>query len=53
MGLGFTVSNKSVVAEALNMTPLGGGDHAQTQRWRELDLPLADFMLGARRVLLR
>ena len=53
MGLGLPTSNKSLVAESLNMTPLGGAEHAHTRRWRELDLPIADFMLGARRVLLR
>lgn len=53
MGLGTATKLVSVVAESRNVSPLGGAGHGRAGRWRELELPLADFMLRARRVLRR
>lgn len=53
LGLGAPVIRQSLVAETRNMSPLGGADHGRAERWSELELPLVDFMLGARQVLRR
>ena len=53
MGLGAPTKRDSLVAESRNMSPLGGADHARTERWSELELPLPDFIMGARHVLRR
>lgn len=53
MGLGSPTKRDSLLAESRNMSPLGGADHARTERWSELELPLSDFMMGARHVLRR
>ena len=53
MGLGSSAKLDSVVAESRNMSSLGGADHGCANRWTELELPLADFMLDARKVLRR
>lgn len=53
MGIGSVVKRQSLVAETTNMTPLGGADHASQQRWTDLQLPFADFIVGARRTLIR
>ncbi|CAM9646551.1 unnamed protein product, partial [Laminaria digitata] len=36
MGLGAPTKRDSLVAESRNMSPLGGADHARTERWSEL-----------------
>lgn len=53
MGLGAPTKRDSLIAESRNMSPLGGAEHARTERWNELELPLPDFMMGARHVLRR
>ena len=53
MGLGSPTKRDSLVAESRNMSPLGGADHARTERWSELELPMSNFMMGARHVLRR
>ena len=53
MGLGSPTKRDSLVAESRNMSTLGGADHARAERWNELELPLSDFMMGARHVLRR
>ncbi|CAM9160831.1 unnamed protein product [Laminaria digitata] len=52
-GLGSPTSRDSLLAESRNMSALGGADHGRAGRWSELELPLADFMMGARYVLRR
>ena len=51
MGLGSPTKRESLVAESRNMSPLGGADHARTERWSELELPNTDFMMRAQHVL--
>lgn len=53
MGLGAPVIPQSLVVETRNMSPLGGAGHGRAERWSELELPPADFILGARQVLRR
>lgn len=53
MGLGSPTKRDSLIAESRNMTPLGGVNHARTERWSELELPMSDFMMKARHVLRR
>ena len=53
MGLGAPTKRDSLLAESRNMSPLGGADHARTERWSELELPLPNFMMGARHALRR
>ena len=53
MGLGSPTKRDSLIAESRNMSPLGGVDHARTERWSELELPMSEFMMKARHVLRR
>ena len=53
MGLGSPTKRDSLIDESRNMAPLGGADHARTERWSELELPMSDFMMKARHVLRR
>ena len=53
MGLGSPTKRDSLIAESCNMSPLGGADHARTERWSELELPMSDFMMKSRHVLRR
>lgn len=53
MGLGSPTKRDSLLAESRNMSALGGADHGRAERWSELKLPLADFMMRARHVLRR
>lgn len=52
MGIGSIPTRDSLLKESENFSALGAG-HTNQQRWAELELPFADFLLGARLALTR
>lgn len=52
MGLVCTLNREGVIEESDNMAALGAA-HGSTQKWKDLELPLADFFVGARAALRR
>lgn len=52
MGIGSIPTRDSVLKESKNFSALGAG-HSNQQRWAELELPFAVFLLGARLALTR
>lgn len=52
MGLVCTLNREGVIEESENMVALGAA-HGSTQKWKDLELPLADLFIGARAALRR
>lgn len=52
-GLASPCTRAGLIAESLDMSSLGGCNHALVQRWVNLDLPLSLFMVEARQALQR
>lgn len=52
MGLGSTITPESLLGESENMSSVGAS-HASIRRWRDLELPVADFYVAARKILRR
>eukprot|EP00752_Nemacystus_decipiens_P015748 g14060.t1 len=52
-GLASPCRTESLLVESLDMSSLGGCNHAKAQRWKDLDLPLSTFMLEARKATAR